>query len=87
MKECKIILEGEESTQMKAIALLIQKASAFRSNIHIQSGEKRANAKSLLGLMTLGLTAGSEICLLIDGPDEEEAMETLRTWLQNPVLE
>ena len=50
-----LILNTEEAAQMKTIALLIQKASDFQSSIHIQCGERKANAKSLLGLMSLGL--------------------------------
>ncbi len=87
MKEAKIILQGEESIQMKTLALLIQKASAYRSSVHVQIGDKRANAKSLLGLMSLGMTPGSELTLLVDGPDEEEALATLSQWLADPLLE
>lgn len=87
MKEAKIILHGEESTQMKTLALLIQKASAFRSSIHIQMGDKRANAKSLLGLMSLGMSPGSELTLLAEGSDEDEALEALSQWLTEPQSE
>lgn len=79
------ILAGEESAQMKTIALLIQKASDFKSNVHIQCGDRRANVKSLLGLMSLGLANGDEVTLSAEGPDEDEAVKTLRNWLLNPV--
>ncbi len=75
-----------ENTQMKAVAVLIQKASSFRSNIWIQSGDRRANAKSLLGMMSLGIEDGSELEVTAEGPDEDEALETVCSYLENPVV-
>ena len=69
---------------MKTIALLIQKASDYQSSIHIQCGERKANAKSLLGLMSLGLNHGDEVCVIVDGSDEKEALEAIMAWLRNP---
>lgn len=79
-----IILSGEESAQMKTIAMLIQKASDFKASIHVQCGDRRANAKSLLGLMSLGLAIGDEVTVTAEGPDEEPAVQTLAEWLRNP---
>ncbi len=73
-----------ENTQMKAVAVLIQKASAFRSNIWIQSGDRRANAKSLLGVMSLGIEDGAELEVTAEGPDEDEALKNVATYLENP---
>lgn len=87
MKEFDFVLNCEEATQMKALALLIQKASSFTSSVHIQSGNKRANAKSLLGLMSLGLNNGDEIKIIAEGKDEEEAAQAVGSWLQNPVFD
>lgn len=87
MKEVKIIIEREEICQMKAIAMFIQTASQFKSNIHIQNGEKKANAKSLLGLMSLGFEPGMEVMLVAEGSDEEEAIAALQDWIKNPILE
>lgn len=80
-----IILSGEESAQMKTIALLIQKASDFRASIHVQCGDRRANAKSLLGLMSLGLATGDEVTIQAEGEDAEEAVKVLCEWMRNPV--
>ncbi|MDO5015398.1 MAG: HPr family phosphocarrier protein [Eubacteriales bacterium] len=87
MQEAKLTLESSDATQMKAIAMLIQTASSFRSSIHVQVGEKRANAKSLLGLMSLSLTSGDQISFIVDGPDEEQAVKALLRWAEDPLQE
>lgn len=87
MKEAKVVLESKDATQMKAMAMLIQTASSYKSSIHVQMGEKRANAKSLLGLMSLGLSSGSTLKFLVDGPDEEEALAALLRWSEDPLAE
>lgn len=64
----------EEGLETRNMALLVQTAGKYRSNIRVRADEYTVNAKSIMGVMTLGLDYGSEIELLIDGPDEEEAM-------------
>ena len=78
-----LILNTEEAAQMKTIALLIQKASDFQSSIHIQCGERKANAKSLLGLMSLGLNNG-DVSVIAEGSDETDALEAIMAWLRDP---
>ena len=85
MRETKVTLESKDASQMKAMAMLIQTASSFKSSIHVQMGEKRANAKSLLGLMSLGFNSGSNITFIVDGPDEVEATQALLQWVENPL--
>ena len=51
----------------------IQKANEFKSTILVEKEERRVNAKSLLGILSLGITKGTTINLIADGPDEEEA--------------
>jgi phosphotransferase system HPr (HPr) family protein len=63
----------DDALQMKAVAVLIQKASTFRSSIWLAKGERRANAKSLLGVMSLGVENAMEICVTAEGSDEVEA--------------
>jgi len=69
---------------MKAVAVLIQKASTFRSSIWISKGERRANAKSLLGVMSLGIENHMELVVTVDGSDETEALEAIVDYLANP---
>lgn len=79
-----VIFNCEDELQMKAIAVLIQKASAFRSSIWLHSGDRKANAKSLLGVMSLGIESNSELTITCEGPDEREALESMTAYLRNP---
>lgn len=76
--------ECEDSLELKAIAVLIQKASGFRSSIWLSCDNRRANAKSLLGVMSLRIESGMVIEVAAEGPDEKEALETVVNYLQNP---
>ena len=55
----------------------IQKANEFKSSIWVEVEERRVNAKSLLGVLSLGIVKGTEITLIAKGADEEEAVEAL----------
>jgi len=84
MVEEKVVFTCEEALQMKAVAVLIQKASAFRSTIYLVRNGRRANAKSLLGVMSLGIENGAEIEISADGDDARDAVNTLVEYLKNP---
>ena len=56
---------------------LIQKANEFKSSIWIEKDERRVNAKSLLGVLSLGVAKGTTINIIAEGPDEVEAVDTL----------
>ncbi len=60
--------------EARPVAQLVQVASQFNSEIYVEIGKKRVNAKSIMGMMTLGLDAGEEITLSANGEDEEAAM-------------
>ena len=64
-------------------AMLVQIASQFDSSIHVKYGERQFNAKSIMGMMTLGLDAGEEITLSANGDDEEAAMSSIEQYLSN----
>ena len=55
----------------------IQKANEFKSSIWVEKDERKVNAKSLLGVLSLGITKGTTISIIADGADEEEAVVTL----------
>lgn len=76
----------EDSMHMKAIAVLIQKTSVFNSSIWLTRGDRRANAKSLLGVMSLGIENGMEVEITADGADEEQAVESVANYLADPQL-
>ena len=73
-----------KATIMKRVGLharpatfLIQKANEFKSSIWIEKEERRVNAKSLLGVLSLGVAQGATISIIADGSDETEAVATL----------
>ena len=62
-------------------ALLVQLASQYESKIYVESGSRKFNAKSIMGMMTLGLVEGEEIILTVDGDDENVASDSLEKFL------
>ena len=67
--------------EVRPIAMLVQVASQFDSEVYIENGTKKVNAKSIMGMMTLGLDAGEEIVVCTDGPDEELAIQKVEEYL------
>lgn len=57
--------------------LMVQKANGFKSTIFIQTEDRQVNAKSLLGVISLGVKKGTEITLIADGADEQEALDAI----------
>ena len=60
-----------------SLAGFVQKANEYRSKVYVQVGEKKINAKSIMGMMSLGVLEDREVRLIVDGCDEEEAMAGL----------
>ena len=79
-----VVFQCEDALQMKDVAMLIQKASSFKSTIYLTSDGRRANAKSLLGVMSRGIENGVGIDINADGVDAQEAVDELVSYLNNP---
>ena len=58
-------------------AVVVQTAKDFKANIYFEKGHDRINAKSIMGILTLGATYGTEIKIVAEGEDEEYAVETI----------
>lgn len=67
--------------EARPIALLVQVASQYASSIYLENEEKRVNAKSIMGIMSLGLDAGEMVTVSVEGVDEEEAMKGIEEYL------
>lgn len=67
--------------EARPVALLVQVASRYESKITIESGDKTVNAKSIMGMMTLGLAAGEKVTVNADGVDEETAIAEIEKYL------
>ena len=81
MKKKSISISLEDDQMARHIALLVQKASKYESAIYIQSGEKKVNAKSIMGMMTLGMDISEELEISADGADAESAIEGITGFL------
>ena len=73
----KATVENEVGLHARPATFFIQKANEFKSSIWVEKEERRVNAKSLLGLLSLGIAKDTEITLIGDGPDEQQAVDTL----------
>jgi len=77
MYEKKAIVLKQVGLHARPATFLIQKANEFRCSIWIEKEERRVNAKSLLGVLSLGVAQGATISIIADGPDEVEAVDSL----------
>lgn len=77
----KIVIKIPTGLEARPVALLVQVASQYESNVYVECEEKKVNAKSIMGMMSLGLPAGEEINVIIDGVDEEAAMQNIEQYL------
>ncbi len=73
----KAVVENEVGLHARPATFFIQKANEFKSSIWVEKDERRVNAKSLLGLLSLGIPKDTEITLIGDGVDEVQAVDTL----------
>ena len=69
--------------EARPIAMLVQVASQYTSNIYLESEARKVNAKSIMGMMSLGLDNGESVTVSVDGADEEEAMKSIVEYLSN----
>ncbi len=76
-----IVVGLKSGLEARPAALFVQIASKYESHISILLTDKQVNAKSIMGMMSLGAIKGQEITLLVDGEDEEEAMKALITFI------
>lgn len=74
-------IEIKSGLEARPVALFVQVASQFESSIHVEYGTKKVNAKSIMGMMTLGLPAGEEIKVTAEGNDEEQAIGKIEEYL------
>jgi catabolite repression HPr-like protein len=69
--------------EARPVAQLVQVASQFNSEIYVEVGKKKVNAKSIMGMMTLGLDVGETVVVSADGSDEEKAIAEIEQYLSN----
>ena len=82
MTEKTVTVSIAKESEARPVAVLVQIASRFESKIHLVSENKRINAKSIMGMMSLDFVSGSEITIEADGADEEEAVLKMAEYIQ-----
>ena len=78
-----LTIKNEVGLHARPATYFIQKANAFKSGIWVEKAERRVHAKSLLGVLSLGIMQGTTITLIADGSDEQAAVESLSTLVEN----
>lgn len=76
-----VMIQIRNGLEARPVALLVQVASQYDSEIYVESEERHVNAKSIMGMMTLGLNYGDSIVISANGADEEEAMKEIEKYL------
>jgi len=80
-----VVVRCESGLHNRQATYFVQKANEFDSSIWLESGNRKMNAKSLLGIMSLGVVTGSVVTLIASGPDAEDAISALETLLQRDI--
>ena len=80
-----VIGRCESGLHNKQVTYFVQKANEFKSSVWLESENRRMNAKSLLGIMSLGIVTGAVVTLSAEGPDAEDAVNALEAMLQRDV--
>ena len=76
-----ITIRLENGLEARPVAMLVQVASKYDSSVYLEAGEKRVNAKSIMGMMSLGLDTGEKVNVVMDGADEAAALEDIEKYL------
>lgn len=78
-----IVVQNQVGLHARPATFFIQKANEFKSSIWVEKEERRVNAKSLLGVLSLGIVGNTKIRIIADGTDEEEAIDGLVKLVQS----
>lgn len=81
MKQKAVTIKLEQGLEARPVAMLVQVASKHSSSVYLEAEGKKVNAKSIMGMMSLGLDSGEMVTVIADGPDEEEAVADMAEYL------
>ena len=72
-----VLVQNQVGLHARPATFFIQRANEFKSSIWVEKEERRVNAKSLLGVLSLGIVGGTDTRIIADGADEEQAVNSL----------
>ena len=81
MKMKAVRIQLSSGLEARPVAMLVQVASQHDSSVYLESEGRRVNAKSIMGMMSLGLDTGEMVTVIADGPDEETAVEDITKYI------
>lgn len=81
-----LVVKCESGLYNRQATYFIQKANEFKSSIWLEVEDHKINAKSLLGVLSMGVNKGTSVNLIAEGPDEEQAVQALAEMLQKEVF-
>lgn len=76
-----ITIRLENGLEARPVALLVQVASQYESSVYLETQNKKVNAKSIMGMMSLGLDIGEKVTVVVEGADEAAAIEGIEKYL------
>ena len=82
-----VTVQNQVGLHARPATFFIQKANEFKSSIWVEKEERRVNAKSLLGVLSLGIVGGTPIRVIADGQDEQEAVDNLVSLVESGFAE
>ena len=82
-----VVVQNQVGLHARPATFFIQKANEFKSSVWVEKEERRVNAKSLLGVLSLGIVGGATIRIIADGADEEDAVDSLVKLVQSGFAE
>ena len=82
-----VVVENQVGLHARPATFFIQKANEFKSSIWVEKEERRANAKSLLGVLSIGIMGGTQIRIIAGGTDEQEAVDALAKLVESGFAE
>ena len=81
MIEKTVVVSMMGEAEERPVAVLVQIASQYDSKVHLVTGDKRINAKSIMGMMSLAMNYEDMVTVVTEGEDEKEALDTLEQFL------
>ena len=82
-----VVVQNQVGLHARPATFFIQKANEYKSSVWVEKEERRVNAKSLLGVLSLGIIGGTKIRIIADGADEETAVDGLIKLVQSGFAE
>ena len=81
-----VVINNTLGLHARPAMFFIQKANSYPCSVWIEKDDRRVNAKSLLGVLSMGITKGTRISIIAEGPDEEEAVKALTEMLVKEIF-